>query len=103
LNARLRCSDHGTALFWRQNNSQGTRREIFEKRAAFVMILASIIETCKLNNVDPEADLADVCARLVQTIPPIASTSFFRRTERRATKLRGRITDYARSSLGPEY
>ena len=32
-------------------------------------ILASLIETCKLNNVDPEAYLTDVLARLVEDHP----------------------------------
>jgi hypothetical protein len=32
-------------------------------------ILASLIETCKLNNVDPEAYLSDVLGRLVADHP----------------------------------
>jgi hypothetical protein len=34
--------------------------------AAHWAVLASLIETCKLNKVDPEAYLADVITRIVQ-------------------------------------
>lgn len=38
-------------------------------------VLASLIETCKLYGVDPQAYLADVIIRIVQGLPTAASTS----------------------------
>ncbi len=41
------------------------------------LTLASLIETCKLNKVDPEAYLAEVITRIVQGLPTAAWTNYY--------------------------
>ena len=52
-------------------------------------VLASLIETCKLNDVDPEAYLADVFAHLVEGHPINRLDEFFPGIGPQLTKSKG--------------
>ena len=41
----------------------------FDAGASYWAVVASLIETCKLNDVDPQADLTDVITRIVRAHP----------------------------------
>jgi len=47
-------------------------------------ILASLIETCKLNGIDPQAYLVDILARIARATRSIGSTGYFPGTGRPA-------------------
>ena len=61
-------------------------------------VIASLIETCKMNGVNPQAYLRDVLARIVARHPWVGSTISCRSpTCRRQTRLRPDNTAYAGS------
>ena len=51
------------------NRKECTLRRLGRRRPSIGRSIASLIETCKLNGVDPEAYLADIFARLVEGHP----------------------------------